>query len=37
VPSIAGPAFGALVLVYAAVAAYRWGEPARPWRKRGMG
>jgi serine/threonine-protein kinase len=34
VPSVAGPAFGALVLVYAAVAAYRWGEPARPWRKR---
>jgi serine/threonine-protein kinase len=32
-PGIAGPAFGALVLVYAAVAAYRWGEPARPWRK----
>ncbi len=32
-PSHAGPAFGALVLIYAAVAARRWGDP-RPRRTR---
>src|SRR5262249_27400213 len=26
-PSLAGPAFSALVLVYAAAAAWRWGRP----------
>ena len=33
-PVVAVPAFGAVVLVFAAIGVLRWGAPARPWRKR---